>query len=162
MQGRRVIPLALTIALTLAPMACASGGGGGGGSELLYREDIGRVLYQPLEIARQKIWTKHSIPLLREENAGRNLMWESHWIERTPLASELALGARNRVTMRGYQVGENLDGTGNYRMTWEVQNQIRTAATPEWHPVPFPDEVRDIFRRVYNDLMMEVRAGVRR
>jgi hypothetical protein len=64
--------------------------------------------------------------------------------------------------MRGYQVGENLDGTGNYRMTWEVVNEIRTADQPEWHPAPFPDEVRDIYERVYNDLMMEVRAGVRR
>ena len=162
MQGRRVFPLALTIALTLAPVGCASGGGGGGAENAIYREDIGRVLFAPLEEARMKIWGKHSIPLYRHENTGRNLLWESDWIQRPAADGESAEAGRNRVILRGYQSDSNLDGTGNYRMTFEVQNQIRTVTTPEWHPAPFPDEVRTTYRRLFQDLMMEVRAGVRR
>jgi len=109
-----------------------------------------------------KIWGKHSIPLYRTENDGRELYWESDWIRRPATSSEAANAGRTRVIMRGYQTGQNLDGTGVYRMTFEVENQIRTDAVPDWHPAPFPEEVKDIFERVYNDLMMEVRAGVRR
>lgn len=164
MQGKPVFPLVLAIALTLAPMGCASSGGGGGDGirESLYREDIGRVLFQPLDVARLKIWGKHSIPLYREEHQGRELYWESDWIQRPPTSSESANSGRNRVIMRGYQTGQNLDGSGVYRMTFEVENQIRTDSVPDWHPAPFPEEVRETFRRVYNDLMMEVRSGIRR
>lgn len=167
MLGRRVFPLILTAALTLAPMGCASGGGGGDdGSvdnrESLYREDVGRVLFQPLEAARMKIWGKHNIPMLRDDHSGRGLLWESEWIRRPPTSGELATAGRNRVVLRGYQTGENLDGTGVYRVTFEVENQVLTDGAPDWHPAPFPKEVKETFQRLYSDLMMEVRAGVRR
>jgi len=164
MRKRPMFPLALAIVLTLAFQGCASGGSGGGdgGRESLYREDIGSVLFEPFAEARFKMWGKHNIPLLREEISRRNVFWESSWIVRTPSLSESAIGARNRVVIRGYQTGENLDGTGVYRMTFTVENQIRTDFAPDWHPAPFPEEVSETYRRLYGDLMMEVRAGVRR
>jgi len=165
MQRRPVSVLRLAIALALASTGCASGGSGGGGDDSrdsIYREDVGQVLFQPLEAARMKMWGKHSIPLLRDDHTSRSLMWESEWIRRAPSPSEYATAARNRVIMRGRQVGENLDGTGMYRVTFEVENQVQTDGVPDWHPSPFPKEVLDTYRRLYSDLMLEVRTGVRR
>jgi hypothetical protein len=120
-------------------------------------------MVQPLVTAREKIWGKHTIPLFREENTSRTLLWESQWMPRQPEGDETVAGvtgARNRVFMRGTLSGENLDGTFIYRVRFEAENQVQTTGTPDWHPAPFPPEVRERFKRVYDDLMLELRTGI--
>lgn len=152
----------LTLALTLS--GCATGGGGGSSSgDALYREDLGRVMLQPLLRAREKIWGKHSIPIYREEDTARTFLFESQWMPRQVTAEEAlggATGGRNRVFIRGTLTGENLDGTPVFRGRYEVENQIQTQANPDWFPAPMPPEVRQIFKRVYDDLMLELRSGI--
>jgi hypothetical protein len=157
---------ALGICLFLAVAGCASAGGGGDDeAQNVYEEDLGRVVEGPLVEARQQIWRKHNINLYREERSARTLYFESEWMPREPTTEEMAAGvteARNRVTMRGYQTGETLDGAYEYRMNFRVENQVKTGEYPDWHPAPMPQDVRNEFRRVYSDLQMELRAGVRR
>jgi hypothetical protein len=163
---RTLCRIALGAALTLLPAACASAGGGNDEeAAAVYEEDLGRVVERPFVQAQQKIWGKHNIPLYREEQTARTLYYESEWIPREPTAEEMAEGvttARNRVTMRGYRTGETLDGAYEYRVSFRVGNQVQTTEYPDWHPAPMPEEVRNQYRQVYNDLQMELRAGVRR
>jgi len=154
--------LGLTLALTLS--GCASGGGGGSSSgDALFREDLGRVMLQPLVRAREKIWGKHQIPIYREEDTSRSFLYESRWMPR-PVTAEEALGGasggRNRVFIRGTLAEEYLDGTPIFRVRFEVENQIQTQANPDWHPAPMPPEVRERFKRVYDDLALELRTGI--
>ena len=155
--------LGLTLALTVAGCATAGGGGGASAGDALYREDLGRVMVAPLITAREKIWGRHTIPLYREETTARSIYWESEWLPRLPAPEETlggTIGGRNRVVMRGTQAGENLDGTFIFRVRFEVQNQVQTQVFPEWHPAPMPPEVRERFKQVYDDLMLELRTGL--
>lgn len=162
---------AFPLLLALAASGCASGGGGAGGDQgsETFRADLGNVIQSPLVDAREKVWTRHSIPLRREEVLHRSLYFESDWMVRQVEPEERAAGigeARNRVVLRGVRTGDELlDGVpveGRFRATLEVENQVRTEAQPEWHPAPMPAEVLARFRRVVGDMEMEVRAGVRR
>lgn len=158
------MPFLFALGLTLTLSGCASGGGGGSSSgDALYREDLGRVMVVPLVRAREKIWGKHNIPIYRDESEARSLLYESQWMPRPPTAEEALGGAtdgRNRVIMRGTLAGENLDGTFIYRVRFEVENQIQTQANPDWYPAPMPPEVRERFKRVFDDLALELRTGV--
>ena len=163
MKHRRVKQVLCAGALVLMT-ACASGGRGGGGD--VYRENLGRVLGQPLEQARLLIWGKHAIPVEREESSPQNIRVESQWMIRAPEPAEAAAGvlqARNRVILDARFLEREMDFTdGVYRATFIVRNEVRTEAIPDWHPGPFPEVVRERFRRVYNDMRLEVATGVRR
>jgi len=151
--------LGLTLALTFS--GCASVGSGS--PDALYREDLGRVMMQPLLLAREKIWGRYSIPIYREEDTARAFLFESQWMPRQPTAEEAfggATGARNRVFIRGTLAGENLDGTNVFRTRFEVENQIQTAANPDWFPAPMPPEAQQTFKRVFDDMILELRTGV--
>jgi hypothetical protein len=151
--------LGLTLALTLS--GCASGGGAG--TDSLYRADLGRVMIQPLLTAREKIFGRYSIPMYREESSARAFLFESQWIPRQVTAEEAlggATGGRNRVFIRGTLAGENLDGTNVFRTRFEVQNQIQTATNPDWFPAPMPPEARQTYKRVFDELILELRTGV--
>lgn len=150
--------------LTLAGCA-SSGNGDGDDASDVYRENMGQVVLGPLIEAREKIWQRHSIPLRREESTYRTLYWESEWIPRQPTTEEAAEGvtdARNRVIIEGRRTSVTMDGAPSFSVTHRVENQARSAAIPEWHPAPIPESVRTQYRRIYSDLMLEVRAGVRR
>ena len=69
-------------------------------------------------------------------------------------------GGRNRIIMRGTYSEQRLDGTLVFRMRFEVENEIQTQMDPAWHPGPMPPAVEETFKEVYDDLMMELRAGV--
>ena len=150
----------------LALAGCASSGGGGDDeSSAVYRESMGQVVLPPLQEAREKIWQRHNIHLYREESAFRSIYYESEWIPREPTPEEVAAGATsagNRVVIRGRRAGETMDGVPSFSVTHEVQNQVRTAEHPEWHPAPMPEPVLEEYRRIYADLRMEVQAGIRR
>jgi len=145
-------------------MGCASGGSGGGsGGSNVFRKDIGKVMVRPLTTAREKVFGKHIIPMYREDNTTRTIDWESQWMPRGPAPEEMVAGVRagrNRVFIRGIYVEERLDGTVVLRVRLEVENQIQTDLDPEWHPGPMPPIVVEKFQEVYDDLMMELRAGV--
>jgi hypothetical protein len=117
----------------------------------------------PLQTAREKVFGKHQIPMLREEDTARSIYWESQWLPRETAPEEAAGGAseaRNRVLVRGTYAEERIDGTVVLRVRFEVENQIRTELEPEWHPGPLPAMVEERFSQVYDDFMLEVRAGI--
>jgi hypothetical protein len=146
--------------LSIALAGCASGGSGGSST---LRRDIGNVMLRPLTTARTKIFGKYTIPMYREEDTARSIMWETQWLPRQPAPEESGAGvteAQNRIIMRGTYVDERLDGTVVLRVRFEVENQIRTGLNPDWHPGPIPESVEDRFDEIYDDLMMEVRAGI--
>jgi hypothetical protein len=117
----------------------------------------------PLTTAREKVFGKYSIPMYREEDTSRSIFWETQWIPRNPAPEERAAGvtaARNRIIIRGTYVDERLDGSVVLRVRWEVENQVRTQMDQEWHPGPMPSEAVDQYEEVYDDIMLEVRAGI--
>ncbi len=164
MRTRFVGALLASFTILAAGGACASGGGGPSGD--VYREDLGRVLSLPLQEARQKIWTKHGIPVEREEKTSRSLRVQSQWMLRQPEPAEAAEGvtqARNQIILTGRLLEGQMDySDGVLRVTFEVSNQVRSEAVPEWHPAPMPSAIRDEFRKVYSDMRLEVGTGVRR
>lgn len=151
--------------LAVSAGACATGGGGAGGTAV-YRENLGRVLATPLEEARLLVWGKHTIPMEREQRSSQNIRVESVWMMRAPEPAELAAGvieARNIAILDARFLEREMDmAEGVYRATFEVRNEVRTEAVPDWHPGPIPDVVRDRFRAVYNDMRLEIASGVRR
>jgi len=152
--------LVVGLLLTAAMTGCATGGAGGGS---VLRRDIGNVMLAPLTAAREKIFGKHTIPMYREEDTARSIMWETQWLPRQPAPEEMEMGVtggRNRIIMRGTYVDERLDGTVVLRVRFEVENMIQTQTNPEWHPGPMPESVEDRFEEIYDDLMLEVRAGI--
>ena len=81
----------------------------------------------PLTTARVKIFGKYTIPMYREEDTARSIMWETQWLPRQAAPEESAAGvteARNRIIIRGTYVDERLDGTVVLRVRFEVENQI--------------------------------------
>jgi hypothetical protein len=124
------------------------------------RENLGRVLAGPLEEARFLIWGKYGIPIEREESSSQNIRVESQWMFRAPEPAEAAAGvvqARNRVILDARFLEREMDmSDGVYRATFEVRNEVRTETVPDWHPGPMPDATRERFRRVYNDMRLEV------
>jgi len=114
-------------------------------------------------LARDKIFAKYHIPMLREQDTGRTINWETQWVPRNPVPEEAAVGAvaaRNRIFIKGTYVEERLDGTPVLRVRFEVENQFQTAMDPEWHPGPVPEAAEEMYQEIYDDLMMELRAGV--
>lgn len=162
---KTVLSMALAGGLLLVGLgACASSGGSEGSN--VYRENLGRVLATPLEEARDLIWGKHAIPVERRTESPQNIRVESQWMIRPPEPAEAAQGvieARNRVILDARFLEREMDmSEGVYRATLEVRNQIRTETAPDWHPGPMPEAVRERFRRVYNDMRLEVATGIRR
>ncbi len=162
---KTILSTALTAGLLLTGLgACASGGGSEGNN--LYRENLGRVLAGPLEAAREQIWGKHAIPVERRTESPQNIRVESRWMVRSPEPAEAAQGvieARNQVILDARFLEREMDmSEGVYRATFEVRNQVRTETARDWHPGPMPAAVRDRFRRVFNDMRLEVATGIRR
>ena len=144
--------------------ACASGGVQGY-TETLWREDMGRITEGTLEDGLEKMIRKYGLRLDRDEERGRDLYYELGWRLREVLAEEEGAGvtrARNRIVIRGRRLENQFDGSGVFRFTWEVQNEVSTSDTPEWHARAIPAEVVEEYRPIYSDLTLEVRAGVRR
>ena len=113
-----------------------------------------------------KIVTKHGLQIQRHEDRPRDTYYETIWVPRAVLAEEEArgvTGARNRIVLRGRPV-EGGFGTGGeyYRVTWEVQNQVRSVTTTDWHPGLIPAEVVKEFRPIFTELVMETRTGMQR
>ena len=138
---------------------CASGGVQGY-AETLWREDMGRITQGTLEDGFDKMVRKYALQVDRQEEAARDLYYETAWTTRDIYALEEAQGvtnARNRIVIRGRRLE-----AGVFRFSWELQNQVTTVETPEWHANVIPSEVVEEYRPIYSDLMLEVRTGVRR
>ena len=145
---------------------CASGGVSGY-TETLWREDMGRITQGTLEDGLDKVVVrKYGLLLNRNEVRGRDLYYETTWEPRNDIfAEEEAVGvtkARNRIVLRGRMLEASFDGSGVFRFTWEVENEVTTTDTPEWHAGVMPSEVVEKYRPIYSDLSLEVRTGVRR
>jgi hypothetical protein len=144
---------------------CASGGVSGY-TETLWREDMGRITQATLEDGLDKVVVrKYGLLLNRDEVRGRDLYYELAWETRDIFAQEEVAGvtnARNRIVIRGRRLEASFDGSGVFRFTWEVENEVTTADTPQWHASLMPAEVVEKYRPIYSDLTLEVRAGVRR
>lgn len=165
--GRPRVLLAWVAAVTASGglgAGCASGGVQGY-TETLWREDMGRITQGTMEDGLDKMIRKYGLQLDRNETRGRDLYYELAWRSREVLAAEDAAGvtkARNRIVIRGRRLEDQFDGSGIFRFTWEVQNEVSTAETPEWHAELIPEEVVEDYRPIYSDLTLEVRSGVRR
>ena len=143
---------------------CASGGVSGY-TEALWREDMGRITQPTMEDGLDKMVRKYALQLTRSEVRGSDLYYEFAWQPRDPFAEEETTGitkARNRIVVRGRVLEASFDGSGVYRFTWEVENEVTSADTPEWHANLMPAEVVEKYRPIYSDLTLEVRSGVRR
>ncbi len=148
----------------LSGVGCASGGVQGY-VETLWREDMGRITEATLEDGLDKMIRKYGLQLDRDELRGRDLYYEFSWRTRELFAEEEAAGisnARNRIVIRGRRLEDQFDGSGIFRFTWEVQNEVTSADTPAWHSHVMPPEVVEKYRPIYSDLTLEVRSGVRR
>ena len=165
--GRPRVLLAWVAAVTVyggLGAGCASSGVQGY-TETLWREDMGRITQGTLEDGLEKMIRKYGLRLDRDEVRGRDLYYELGWRPRDLYAEEEAAGvtkARNRIVIRGRRLEDQFDGSGIFRFSWEVQNEVSTAETPEWHARLIPPEVVEAFRPIYSDLTLEVRTGVRR
>lgn len=158
----RVARVTLALALLGLVAGCVSGGAGPV-SQNFWREELGRLNTATIEDALAKVVQKHSLIVERDFNVGGEVRWELAWIARDVVADEEVRGitnARNRIVIKGVEIGAgNID---NYRMTWELANEVTSQTNPNWHPDAVPASVIEHFRPVYTDLRLEVRTGVRR
>ena len=146
------------LAVALSP-GCATSGGYQAVSRTHWREDMGRMSRNTLQQGLDKIFRKHSLDIAQYGGSDMEFHYESRWIPRELMAPEEAggtTGARNRIVIRGHRVG-----SGTYRITWDVENEVTTAVNHSWHPAMIPPEVVEQFRPIYSDLTLEVRTGIR-
>ncbi len=153
------------LALALALADCASSGGAAV-TDSYWRTEIGRVSPSMLQGAIDKVFRKHAIVLRRSQfqSGAREIWFETEWTSRQIMATEEGVGvtaARNRLVLRGYRLEAQWDGDSVYRLVWQLENEVTSAASPDWHPAPLPDEVRDRYRPVLSDLELELRSGLR-
>ena len=138
---------------------CASGGVEAYESTQM-RKDMGRITQGTLEDGLEKMIRKYALQLVFDDVRGRDLYYETAWEIRPVLAEEEVVGvtnARNRIVIRGRRLENRI-----FRFSWFVDNEVTTVTTPEWHAARIPEEVVKDYERIYSDLSMEVRAGVRR
>lgn len=153
--------MAMVVVATIT--ACATGGVGSV-ERTSWREDMGRLTQSTLQAGIQKIFRKHAVRVGRQESTARDLYYESVWEPREVMATEEVNGvtnARNRIVLRGRRVQSDMGG-GLFRVTWELQNEVTSKTASDWHPGAVPDEVRERYRPVFSDLVLETRTGVRR
>ncbi len=160
---RRPRVAGLALALVLLGIAGCVSAGAGPVSQNYWREDLGRLNVATIDEALNRVIQKHSLRLQDRNLIGGEVRWELDWIPREVVAEEELRGvtnARNRIVIRGVESGAaNVD---NYRMTWELANEVTSEADSNWHPDIVPASVIEEFRRIYLDLTLEVRTGVRR
>lgn len=138
---------------------CASGGVEAYESSQM-RKDMGRITQGTLEDGLDKMIRKYALQLVFNDIRGRDLYYETAWEPRAVLAEEEVVGvtnARNRIVITGRRLESAV-----FRFSWQVDNEVTTVARPEWHANRIPAEVVKQYERIYSDLSMEVRAGVRR
>ena len=153
----------VALAVLLLGIAGCVTAGAGPVSQNFWREDLGRMNTATIDDALGKIAQKHALRLENRFVQGGEVRWELGWIPRAVVAEEELRGvtnARNRILIKGVESGAgNID---NYRMTWELANEVTTETNSNWHPDIVPASVIEEFRQVYADLTLEVRTGVRR
>ncbi len=150
------------LAIVVLSGACASGGVSTQMANI-WREDMGRVTRATLETGLEKIVSKHALQIARTQEASRELYYETIWMDREVVADEEIRGvthARNRIVLKGRATSATMAGGSVYRITWELENEVSSADAEGWHPDIVPDEVVELFRPVYSDLMLEVRTGL--
>ncbi len=161
---RRLTACCLAAALC-AGWACASGGVQEAAQQV-WREDMGRIPLAALQSGMRRVFRKHDIYLAREDtSAPRTFLYETRWEQRDALAIEQAGGvtaARNRIVITGQRLESTGFGGGNvFRVTWEVENEVSAVGQEGWHPEVIHPETIEAFRRIFSDLELEVRTGVR-
>lgn len=160
--GRPLTARVAAMVVLFAVSGCVSAGGGPV-SDHFWREDLGRLNQATVEDALAKVMQKHGLRLDQVYPEGSQIRWELSWIPREVVAEEQVRGitnARNRIVIKGVQSGAaNVD---NYRMTWELANEVTSMADSNWHPDVVPASVIEQFRTVFTDMRLEVRTGVRR
>lgn len=152
---------AVVTVVALAVAGCASGSGSAF-SDSYWRVEMGQTTDGALRAALDKVFRKHAVVVRREQAqpGDRELRFETEWVLRDVLATEEgagATGARNRIVI----VARQGVGAGVYRLRWQVENEVTTAAVPEWHAGPLPQEVREQYRPVFSDLELEIRTAER-
>jgi hypothetical protein len=159
--GRSLAALAV-----LAATGCASGSGGAAMHDAVWREDLGRMTRATIDQGLAKMVQKYTLRINRREDRPREFYYELEWISRPALAMEQARGitmARNRIVLRGRLLESGfVSGTESYRVTWEVENEVTSAAGGSWRPDVIPPEVVEELRPMFSDLSMETRTGIRR
>ena len=158
-HGRPRAACVALMALLIVVSGCASAGPV---ARNFWREDLGRMNIPTMDVALQKITQKHSLRLQQRQTLGGEARWEMDWIARAVVAEEELRGvtnARNRIVIRGVESGAaNID---NYRMTWQLENEVTTETNANWHPDIVPASVIEEFRPIHTDLMLEVRTQIR-
>lgn len=159
---RKGWPLFALVALVaLSVVGCASGGGSTV-ADSYWRVEMGQTTQGALSTALDKVFRKHAVVVRRAQAApgDRELRYETEWVLRDLLATEEGVGttgARNRIII----VARQGSGAGIYRLRWQLENEVTTAAVPDWHAGPLPEEVRERYRPVFSDLELEVRTAQR-
>lgn len=151
----------LVATVVLAVAGCASGGASTA-LDSYWRVEMGQTTPGALRAALDKVFRKHAVVVRREQGAAgdREIRFETEWELRDRLATEEgagATGARNRIVI----VARQGAGAGVYRVRWQVENQLTTAAVPEWHAAPMPEELRERYQPVFSDLQLEIRTAER-
>ncbi len=162
-RSRVAAPALVFCLLMLAAISGCATAGAGAVARNYWREDLGSLNQPTLEEALAKVVQKHSLQLMQRNTTGGEIRWELNWIPREVVAEEELRGvtnARNRIVIRG--VESRIGNVDNYRMTWELANEVTSQSNPNWHPDVVPASVVAEFRPVFTDLQLEVRTGVRR
>lgn len=151
------------VALAVMLLGVAGCATAGPVAQSYWRESLGRLNTATIDEALTKITPKHSLRLENRFAEGGEVRWEFSWIARGVVAEEEVRGvtnARNRIVIRGVESG--VGNVDNYRMTWELANEVTTETNSNWHPDIVPASVIAEFRPIFTDLTLEVRTGVRR
>ncbi len=166
-RRRPAIVRSLAALAVVAAAGCAAGGGGAVASrDVTWSEDLGRMNKATLDQGVAKIVQKHDLRIDRDVVRPREVVYETAWTSRVVHAEEEARGvtnARNRIVLRGRLLEQGFGAGGeNYRVTWELQNEVTTAAATGWYPDVIPAGVLEHYRPIFRELSMETRTGVRR
>ena len=160
--GGGLLTVVCVAAAGIVTSSCATGGVSSQ-QAAIWREDMGRITRVTLETGLDKVVRKHALQIARVQDSSREIFYETLWMNREVLAEEEVRGisnARNRIVLKGRMTGAEMGMEGVYRVTWELENEVTSATAQGWHPDVVPDEVVEDFRRIYSDLMLEVRTGL--
>jgi hypothetical protein len=154
-------------ALLLQAIACAASGGPPK-PETRYRVDLGRVTARVLDEELRRILGRYRYELVRSENRGTSLYYETHWNLRDMMADEIELGyqsAETRIIVEASQGTEFwlLDPARSdvlFRVEFVAENRLRRTPEYDWEEVPMTEMFREYIDRIARELEREIRSRI--
>ena len=144
-------------ALLLVTAGCATGGGGGGQDSPEVRVNVGVSTAADMEQQAGTVLSRYQFPVLRTVREPVPLV-ESEWRNQTPTQDEQELGVTEiqcRILVRGRERSPS-GGLRLYEVTFHMESQVKTPASPEWTLMPVTSQRTRFAREIAGELQISL------